>query len=91
MFLWCHFPTGADIRNKKLADAGLVLADTVRQYMYDMHIENGLKAIGFTQEDIPNLVKGTLPQVWLVSKWPNVCMHKSLCIFVRVSDQARKP
>lgn len=31
--------------------------------MADMRIVDGLKAVGFSSEDIPALVKGTLPQV----------------------------
>ena len=64
---WCDYcccpHAGADIRNKKQADAGLVLADTVRQIMYDLEVDDGLNAVGYTSEDIPGLVKGTLPQV----------------------------
>lgn len=47
--------------------AGKVLADTVREYMSFMKIDNGLSALGFMKDDITNLVKGTLPQVkiWL--------------------------
>lgn len=47
--------------------AGLILAETVRGYMSIMKVENGLSALGYTKNDIPNLVKGTLPQVSMAS------------------------
>ena len=50
----------------KREDAGRVLADTVRSYMSDLSIDNGLKAVGFTTDEIPALVQGTLPQVCLI-------------------------
>ncbi|XP_064202493.1 hydroxyacid-oxoacid transhydrogenase, mitochondrial isoform X1 [Anguilla rostrata] len=53
---------GADVSNAKREDAGLVLADTLRQFLYDLEVDDGLAAVGYTKEDIPALVKGTLPQ-----------------------------
>ncbi|KAI1902306.1 hypothetical protein AGOR_G00043370 [Albula goreensis] len=53
---------GADVSNAKNEDAGLVLADALRQFLYDLEVDDGLSAIGYTKEDIPALVKGTLPQ-----------------------------
>ncbi|CAL4096989.1 unnamed protein product, partial [Meganyctiphanes norvegica] len=41
---------------------GLVLADAVRELMVTMKVDNGLDSLGYTTEDIPALVKGTLPQ-----------------------------
>lgn len=55
--------SGADIRQVKREDAGAVLADTLRQFLFDMQVEDGLGALGYTKDDIPALVKGTIPQV----------------------------
>ncbi|KAF7666718.1 hypothetical protein LDENG_00094730 [Lucifuga dentata] len=53
---------GADIRQVKREDAGAVLADTLRHFLFDLQVENGLEAVGYTKDDIPDLVRGTLPQ-----------------------------
>lgn len=53
---------GVDITNKKNADAGKVLGDRLREIMRDIDVPDGLIELGYTKEDIPALVKGTLPQ-----------------------------
>lgn len=55
--------SGADIKNVKRTDAGKVLSETLRNIMHEVRVPNGLHALGFTSDDIPALVKGTLPQV----------------------------
>ena len=72
--------TGADISNAKLDDAGLILSDVLRDYMQIMGVVNGLKGLGFSSEDVPDLVTGTLPQVMLFQK--SICVHLSPQIFV---------
>jgi hydroxyacid-oxoacid transhydrogenase len=53
---------GADVSRAKAADAGDILADQVVKLMQRLKVPNGLSAIGYTKDDIPALVEGTLPQ-----------------------------
>jgi hydroxyacid-oxoacid transhydrogenase len=53
---------GADVSRSGPEDAGEILANVVIDFMRRLNIPNGLGGVGFTQEDIPQLVEGTLPQ-----------------------------
>ncbi|XP_023583489.1 hydroxyacid-oxoacid transhydrogenase, mitochondrial [Trichechus manatus latirostris] len=53
---------GADIRTARTQDAGLVLADTLRKFLFELNVDDGLAALGYSTADIPALVRGTLPQ-----------------------------
>ena len=53
---------GADVRGARPEDAGEILAERVIHFMRALNVPNGLGAVGYTPEDIPALVEGTLPQ-----------------------------
>jgi len=53
---------GADISQASLEDAGKILSDRVIEIMQRLNLPNGLSGIGYSREDIPKLVEGTLPQ-----------------------------
>jgi len=53
---------GVDISNSKKEDAGLILSDAIRQFMYDLEVDDGISSFGYNSDDIPSLVQGTLPQ-----------------------------
>nr|XP_019580700.1 PREDICTED: hydroxyacid-oxoacid transhydrogenase, mitochondrial [Rhinolophus sinicus] len=53
---------GAHTRTARTADAGPVLADALRKFLFDLDVDDGLAAVGYSKADIPALVKGTLPQ-----------------------------
>jgi hydroxyacid-oxoacid transhydrogenase len=53
---------GADVSRASYEDAGKILADRITWFMQALDVPNGLAAIGYTSDDIPALVEGTLPQ-----------------------------
>ncbi len=53
---------GADVSGARPADAGKILADELVKFMRRLNVPNGLSAVGYTRDDIPALVEGTLPQ-----------------------------
>ena len=53
---------GADVRGATTADAGRILADRIIEFMRELDMPNGLGALGYSTEHIPELVAGTLPQ-----------------------------
>jgi hydroxyacid-oxoacid transhydrogenase len=53
---------GADLSQTTPEDAGEVLARRVIDFMQRLKMPNGLRAVGYTEADIPALVQGTLPQ-----------------------------
>ncbi|MDB5385222.1 MAG: mdh 2 [Planctomycetaceae bacterium] len=53
---------GVDVAGKRLEDAGKILADRIIYFMQLLHMPRGLKAVGYSEADIPNMILGTLPQ-----------------------------
>jgi len=53
---------GADVSRARADDAGRILADRITWFMHRLNMPNGLQAIGYSTDDIPALVTGTLPQ-----------------------------
>ncbi|XP_033100787.1 hydroxyacid-oxoacid transhydrogenase, mitochondrial-like [Anneissia japonica] len=69
---------GKDTTNCKREDAGLVLSDALRQFMHDLEIEDGLTALGYTKDDVPELVKSTLPQHRVTKLSPRLLAEEHL-------------
>ncbi len=61
---------GADVTNVSAEDAGNALADAVISLMKKTQMPNGLADVGFTAQDIDELVEGTLPQQRVTSLSP---------------------
>ena len=53
---------GVDISTASIEDAVELLANRVIHFMRLLDVPNGLSAVGYETEDIPELVQGTLPQ-----------------------------
>jgi hydroxyacid-oxoacid transhydrogenase len=76
---------GADIRDAGPEDAGDVLAERVIWFMRRLAMPSGLQAVGFTEEDIPKLVAGTLPQHRVTKLSPRPAGEKELTDLFRGS------
>lgn len=68
---------GAHTRTARTADAGPVLADALRKFLFDLDVDDGLAAVGYSKADIPALVKGTLPQVRDTAHLHSFWKHKA--------------
>ena len=53
---------GADVTSADPADAGRILSDRIVEFMRRLKVPNGLAGVGYSRDDIPALVKGTVPQ-----------------------------
>ncbi|HIG30108.1 MAG TPA: iron-containing alcohol dehydrogenase [Verrucomicrobiales bacterium] len=53
---------GVDVSCAHANDAGKILSDRITEMMQSLGLPNGLKAVGYSVEDIPALVQATLPQ-----------------------------
>jgi hydroxyacid-oxoacid transhydrogenase len=53
---------GADISHCRPEEAGRVLSDRILEFMRRLKAPSGLREVGYTADDIPRLVEGTLPQ-----------------------------
>ena len=53
---------GADTSAAGMEDAGELLADTIVSLIRQIDVPNGLGAVGYTEDDVDDLVAGALPQ-----------------------------
>jgi hydroxyacid-oxoacid transhydrogenase len=76
---------GADVRGASPDDAGDVLSTAIIKIMKQTGMPNGLAAVGFTDADIPALVKGTLPQHRVTKLSPRPASEADLAAIFRDS------
>jgi len=69
---------GVDISGAGPEDAGRILSERVIAFMKRLKIPNGLSAVGYTQDDIPRLVEGTLPQHRVIKLSPRPVTESDL-------------
>ena len=69
---------GASISKKNSADAGKILANQITEFMYQLNVPNGLKALGYGVGDIPRLVEGALPQHRVIKLSPRPANQEDL-------------
>lgn len=65
---------GADITNAKAESAGEILSEALKDFLYNKLGDqpHGIKALGFTRDDIGSLVDGAVPQRRVLNLAPDV-------------------
>lgn len=76
---------GADCAGAPLEEAGEILAQQVIKFMRELDMPNGLKAVGYTEADIPALVAGTIPQHRVTKLSPRAANEAALANLFRDS------
>ncbi|HTH01945.1 MAG TPA: hydroxyacid-oxoacid transhydrogenase [Vicinamibacterales bacterium] len=71
---------GANVTGARDADAGRILADRITWFMQQLGVPNGLKAVGYSSSDIPQLVEGTLPQHRVTKLSPRAASPDDLAV-----------
>ena len=69
---------GVDIGIASPEEAGKVVSERIIEFMQSLRIPNGLGAIGYTTDDIPALVEGTLPQHRVTKLSPRIAGAEEL-------------
>ena len=69
---------GADVSRARAADAGEILSGRIVSLMQRLKTPNGLRAVGYTGDDIPALVQGTLPQHRVTKLSPRAASEEDL-------------
>lgn len=62
---------GGDTAGAGPTEAGDVLAETMGALMHDVGAPNGIRGVGYTLDDVPDLVKGAAPQRRLLDNAPS--------------------
>jgi hydroxyacid-oxoacid transhydrogenase len=62
MFLYAARVVGADVDGAAPEDGGEILARAVTDVMRRLGVPNGLRAVGYTPDDVDALLEGVLPQ-----------------------------
>jgi hydroxyacid-oxoacid transhydrogenase len=66
------------VSSADVADGGNLLADRIIAMMKETGLLNGISGLGNSEDDIPNLVRGTLPQQRLLVMSPKSVAESEL-------------
>jgi alcohol dehydrogenase class IV len=74
----CAAWLGADVRGAREEDGGAILAETLERLMREARVPLGLAALGYREEDVAALVKGTALQRRLLDNAPRAVGREDL-------------